>query len=149
MKKTKSNNRPSIYQTVTERIISSLKAGVIPWEKPWKAHVSPVADSRATSIRASPTGVSMSSCFGRVTTAALLAHLQTGAGIEGTRSQGRVRNADCLLQTTPRRQEDRREQGRGRTRPVSSLPLHRIQRGAVRRPHVAGDRPAHHSAGDR
>src|SRR5579883_1407793 len=28
-------SRPSIYQTVTDRIISSLKAGVIPWEKPW------------------------------------------------------------------------------------------------------------------
>ena len=37
MKKTKSSNRPSIYQTVTDRIISSLKAGVTPWEKPWKA----------------------------------------------------------------------------------------------------------------
>jgi len=36
MKKT-SNSRPSIYQTVTDRILSSLKAGVIPWEKPWKA----------------------------------------------------------------------------------------------------------------
>ncbi len=29
-------SRPSIYQTVTDRIISSLMAGVIPWEKPWK-----------------------------------------------------------------------------------------------------------------
>ena len=29
-------SRPSIYQTVTDRIISSLKAGLIPWEKPWK-----------------------------------------------------------------------------------------------------------------
>jgi antirestriction protein ArdC len=29
-------SRPSIYQTVTDRIISSLKAGAIPWEKPWK-----------------------------------------------------------------------------------------------------------------
>ena len=29
-------SRPSIYQTVTDRIISSLKAGVIPLEKPWK-----------------------------------------------------------------------------------------------------------------
>jgi antirestriction protein ArdC len=29
-------SRPSIYQTVTDRIISSLKEGVIPWEKPWK-----------------------------------------------------------------------------------------------------------------
>lgn len=37
MKKTKSSNRPSIYQTVTDRIISSLKGGMIPWEKPWKA----------------------------------------------------------------------------------------------------------------
>jgi antirestriction protein ArdC len=29
-------SRPNIYQTVTDRIISSLKAGMIPWEKPWK-----------------------------------------------------------------------------------------------------------------
>ncbi|HEU5404278.1 MAG TPA: zincin-like metallopeptidase domain-containing protein [Terriglobales bacterium] len=29
-------SRPSIYQTVTDRIIASLKAGIIPWEKPWK-----------------------------------------------------------------------------------------------------------------
>jgi hypothetical protein len=29
-------DRPSLYQTVTDRIIASLKAGVIPWEKPWK-----------------------------------------------------------------------------------------------------------------
>lgn len=36
MKKSKNANRPSIYQTVTDRIVSSLKAGVIPWEKPWK-----------------------------------------------------------------------------------------------------------------
>ena len=37
MKKPSTSNRPSIYQTVTDRIISSLKAGVIPWEKPWKS----------------------------------------------------------------------------------------------------------------
>jgi antirestriction protein ArdC len=30
-------SRPSIYQTVTDRIISSLKSGVIPWERPWKS----------------------------------------------------------------------------------------------------------------
>jgi antirestriction protein ArdC len=29
-------SRPSIYQTVTDRIISSLKEGMIPWGKPWK-----------------------------------------------------------------------------------------------------------------
>ena len=28
--------KPNIYQIVTDRIIQSLKAGVIPWEKPWK-----------------------------------------------------------------------------------------------------------------
>src|ERR1700723_1241888 len=37
MRKANTSNRPSIYQTVTDRIISSLKAGVIPWEKPWNA----------------------------------------------------------------------------------------------------------------
>ena len=30
-------SRLSIYQTVTDRIIASLKAGMMPWEKPWKA----------------------------------------------------------------------------------------------------------------
>src|ERR1700678_1373413 len=37
MKKTASIAKPSIYQTVTDRILSSLKAGVIPWEKPWQS----------------------------------------------------------------------------------------------------------------
>jgi antirestriction protein ArdC len=27
----------AFYQTVTDRAISSLRAGVIPWEEPWKA----------------------------------------------------------------------------------------------------------------
>ena len=27
----------NLYQVVTDRIIASLKTGVIPWEKPWKA----------------------------------------------------------------------------------------------------------------
>ena len=27
-------SRPSIYQTITDRIISSLKAGVVPWKSP-------------------------------------------------------------------------------------------------------------------
>jgi hypothetical protein len=29
-------SRPSTYQTVTTRIIASLKAGAIPWEKAWE-----------------------------------------------------------------------------------------------------------------
>ena len=36
MKQT-STDRPNVYQIVTDRIIASLKEGVIPWEKPWKA----------------------------------------------------------------------------------------------------------------
>ena len=35
-KKATTAAKPSIYETVTERIIASLRAGVIPWEKPWQ-----------------------------------------------------------------------------------------------------------------
>src|SRR5258708_24024373 len=34
---TATSSRPSICQTVTDLIISSLKAGVIPWERPWRS----------------------------------------------------------------------------------------------------------------
>lgn len=30
-------SRPNIYQIVADRILRSLKAGVIPWEKPWQS----------------------------------------------------------------------------------------------------------------
>ena len=40
-------SRPSIYQTVTDRIIASLKAGVIPWEKPWKTQRYAGGESRS------------------------------------------------------------------------------------------------------
>ena len=33
----KTSPKFNLYQVVTDRIIASLKAGVIPWEKPWKA----------------------------------------------------------------------------------------------------------------
>jgi len=59
-------SRPSIYQTVTDRIISNLKAGVIPWEKPWKTPLYAGGPfPRNFSIPASPTVASMSFCFGR------------------------------------------------------------------------------------
>jgi antirestriction protein ArdC len=35
-KKAATAARPSVYQIVTDRIIASLKAGMIPWEKPWQ-----------------------------------------------------------------------------------------------------------------
>jgi antirestriction protein ArdC len=34
---TRTAAKPNIYQIVTDRIIHSLEAGVVPWEKPWKA----------------------------------------------------------------------------------------------------------------
>jgi antirestriction protein ArdC len=40
---------PSIYQIVTDRIISSLKADVIPWEEPWKSPRYAGGPFRATS----------------------------------------------------------------------------------------------------
>ncbi|UOQ83307.1 ArdC-like ssDNA-binding domain-containing protein [Hymenobacter sp. 5414T-23] len=30
-------NRPDVYQIVTDRIISALEGGIIPWRKPWNA----------------------------------------------------------------------------------------------------------------
>jgi len=36
MKTNRPTAKPSIYQTVTDRILASLKAGVIPWEQPWR-----------------------------------------------------------------------------------------------------------------
>ncbi len=31
--------KPNVYQIVTDRILASLKSGVIPWEKPWTAPI--------------------------------------------------------------------------------------------------------------
>jgi antirestriction protein ArdC len=36
-KKVAATTKPSVYQVVTDRIIASLKTGVIPWEKPWQS----------------------------------------------------------------------------------------------------------------
>ena len=36
-KATKTTEKPSIYQVVTDRIIASLEQGIIPWEKPWQS----------------------------------------------------------------------------------------------------------------
>ncbi len=36
MKTSRQTAKPSLYQTVTDRILTSLKAGVIPWEQPWR-----------------------------------------------------------------------------------------------------------------
>ncbi len=36
MKKKPTTDRPNVYQIVTDRILASLKEGVIPWEKPWR-----------------------------------------------------------------------------------------------------------------
>ena len=36
MKTTRPTAKPNLYQTVTDRILASLKAGFIPWEQPWR-----------------------------------------------------------------------------------------------------------------
>lgn len=36
-KQVQTTAKPSLYQTVTDRILTSLEAGTIPWEKPWQA----------------------------------------------------------------------------------------------------------------
>ena len=36
-KKATTTAKANIYQIVTERIIASLRTGIIPWEKPWQA----------------------------------------------------------------------------------------------------------------
>ena len=64
MKKIATAAKPSIYPTVTDRILSSLKAGVIPWEKPCRLHISPEARSPATSVPADLIAASMYLCFG-------------------------------------------------------------------------------------
>ena len=57
--------------------------------------------------------------------------------LKGNVRKGETRNADCLLQAASRRREGRRAtDGRRRARPFRSLPLHRFQRRAVRRPHA-------------
>ncbi len=35
MKTTRPTAKPNLYQSVTDRILASLKAGVIPWEQTW------------------------------------------------------------------------------------------------------------------
>jgi antirestriction protein ArdC len=41
MKKITTTAKPNVYQIVTDRILASLKSGVIPWEKPWTAPTYP------------------------------------------------------------------------------------------------------------
>ena len=61
-KKAPATTKPSIYQIVTDRIIASLKAGVIPWEKPWQTPHFAGGPFPETSARVSPIAVS-TSCF--------------------------------------------------------------------------------------
>ena len=34
-------NRVTVYERVTQKITELLKQGVVPWQKPWDAHVGP------------------------------------------------------------------------------------------------------------
>ena len=59
----------AFYQTVTDRIISSLKAGVIPWAERWKGPRFAGGPFPRNFYTGKPTGESRSFCFGRVSTA--------------------------------------------------------------------------------
>jgi antirestriction protein ArdC len=68
-KKATTTTKANIYQIVTERIIASLRTGIIPWEKPWQALHFSVAHSLATSSQASRIEVSTCFYFGPALTA--------------------------------------------------------------------------------
>lgn len=40
-------DRKSVYETVTEKIVAQLKAGVVPWHKPWSASFQPPRNLRS------------------------------------------------------------------------------------------------------
>ena len=91
-------SRPSIYQTVTDRIISSLKAGEIPWEKPWKTPRYAGGPFPCNFYTGKPyRGINSVALVERIQLP-VLAYLQAGADIERQRPQRRARNPDCLLQ---------------------------------------------------
>ena len=74
-------SRPSIYQTVTDRIISSLKAGVIPWEKPWKApHFTGGPFPRNFYTGKPYRGINVLLLWSSRLQLSILAYLQAGAG---------------------------------------------------------------------
>ena len=77
----------NLYQVVTDRIIASLKAGVIPWEKPWKASQYTGGPFPATSAPGGRIGVSTSCSLVERLQLAILAHLQSGERAKRHRSQ--------------------------------------------------------------
>ena len=108
-KKATTTAKPSIYQTVTDRIISSLKAGVIPWEKPWKSprfSWRPIP-AQLPHRQALPWHQCPFALVERVQLP-VLAYLQAGAGVERQCPQRRARYADCLLQAASRTRQERR-----------------------------------------
>ena len=79
MSKTSTTPRPNIYQIVTDRIVQSLKAGIIPWEKPWPEsafHRRPIPPQFPH--RQALSRHQCSPALVRLLRIAFLAHVQTG-----------------------------------------------------------------------
>ncbi len=92
MKKPSTSSRPSIYQTVTDRIISSLKAGVIPWEKPWKTpRFTGGPFPRNFNTGRPYRGINVLLLWSSDYSSPFWLTLQTDAGVERHRSQRRTR----------------------------------------------------------
>jgi antirestriction protein ArdC len=90
--------RPNIYQIVTDRIVQSLKAGVILWEKPWRSpHFSGGPFPRNFLTGKPYRGINVLLLWSRPPCIAFLAHLQTSARTERDGAQRRKRHTDCLL----------------------------------------------------
>lgn len=73
------SDRPSVYQVVTDRIIASLKEGIIPWEKPWKAPTFAAGSFPRNFVTGKPyRGVNVFLLWGTRFSSPILAYVQTG-----------------------------------------------------------------------
>ncbi|RRA50483.1 DUF1738 domain-containing protein [Acidipila sp. EB88] len=141
----------NIYETVTARILASLRAGVVPWSKPWQGNSKGTAfpsNYRTLPRHQRASAVGLAVCL------QLLADLQAGAGAWRHGAQRGERHTDRLLEEACEANAGRRTRASGlqqrrreRTRPLPVPHVHRVQRRAVRR--TRPGRAPHRSPRDR
>jgi len=101
-KKATTTAKANIYQIVTERIIASLRAGIIPWEKPWQApHFSGSPFPRNFRRGKPYRGVNVFLLWASPYSYPFWLTFKTSEGVERFREKGRERHANCLLQKAP------------------------------------------------
>ena len=84
----KETAKSNLYQIVTDRIIASLKAGVIPWEKPWQTPHFTGGPFPRNFRTGRPYAVSTSCSLVEQLQLAILAYVQSGEGAKRHCSQG-------------------------------------------------------------